>query len=96
MRVRWTKPAIKDLDEIEDYIAKDDAERANLFVNKIIDLAESLEHDWNRGTNAKWTSDKSVRELYYGEYAIVYEVLEKEIQIHEIHHSAKMKRHFMR
>ena len=64
MRVRWTKPALEDLDDIENYIALDDAGRAADFVDKLIDLGESLEFNWERGTQAKWTSDLSIRELY--------------------------------
>ena len=96
MRVRWTKPALEDLDDIENYIALDDAGRAADFVDKLIDLGESLEFNWERGTQAKWTSDLSIRELYYQNYTLIYEVLENGIQIHEVHNSAKMIRHFNR
>ncbi|MEE1249824.1 MAG: type II toxin-antitoxin system RelE/ParE family toxin [Lachnospiraceae bacterium] len=96
MRVRWTKPALEDLDDIENYIALDDVGRAADFVDKLIDLGESLEFNWERGTQAKWTSDLSIRELYYQNYTLIYEVLENEIQIHEVHNSAKMIRHFNR
>lgn len=96
MRVKWTRPALKDLDEIENYIALDDADRAADFVDKLIDLGETLEFDWERGTLAKWTKDTSIRELYYYNYTIIYEILENEIHIHEVHNSAKMIRHFDR
>lgn len=96
MRVRWTRFALKDLDDIENYIALDDAGRAADFVGKLIDLGESLEFNWERGTQAKWTKDTSIRELYYHNYTLIYEVLENEIQIHEVHNSAKMIRHFNR
>ena len=96
MRVRWTKPGLEDLDDIENYIALDDAGRAADFVDKLIDLGESLEFNWERGTQARWTSDLSIRELYYQNYTLIYEVLENEIQIHEVHNSAKMIRHFNR
>lgn len=94
MRVRWTRPALKDLDDIENYIAEDDADRAANFVDKLIDLGESLEFDWERGTQAKWTNDNSIREIYYHNYTIIYEIMENEIQIHEVHNWAKMIRHF--
>jgi plasmid stabilization system protein ParE len=94
MKVRWTRPAIADLDEIEDYIALDDVERAVDFVNQLIDIGESLDVNWNRGTRAKWTSNPNVRELYYKNYTLIYEVLKDEIQIHEVHNCAKMIRHF--
>lgn len=93
MRVRWTRPALKDLDDIENYIAEDDVNRAANFVDKLIDLGESLEFDWERGTQAKWTNDNSIKEIYY-HYTIIYEIMENEIQIHEVHNWAKMIRHF--
>lgn len=96
MKVSWTRPALKDLDEIENYIALDDVDRAVDFVEKLIDLGESLEFDWERGTPAKWTKDTSIRELYYHNYTLIYEVMDDEIQIHEVHNSAKMIRHFNR
>lgn len=94
MRVRWTRPALKDLDDIENYIAQDDVGRAVSFVDKLIDLGESLEFDWERGTQAKWTIDSSIKEIYYHNYTIIYEIMETEIQIHEVHNCAKMIRHF--
>jgi plasmid stabilization system protein ParE len=96
MRVRWTHAALMDLDEIEDYIAQDDIGRAVDFANRLIDLGQSLEVNWNRGTHAKWTADPNIRELYYDNYTLIYEVLEDEIQIHEVHNSAKMMRHLQR
>ncbi|MBO5146944.1 MAG: type II toxin-antitoxin system RelE/ParE family toxin [Lachnospiraceae bacterium] len=96
MRVRWTRFALKDLDDIENYIALDDVGRAADFVGELIDLGESLEFNWERGTQAKWTKDTSIRELYYHNYTLIYEVLENEIQIHEVHNNAKMIRHFNR
>jgi plasmid stabilization system protein ParE len=96
MMVRWTYPALKDLEEIEEYIALDDAGRAAEFVNKLIDLGDSLSGDWGRGTRAKWTSEPNIRELYYENYTLIYEVLEYEVRIHEVHNCAKMLRHFSR
>ena len=45
MRVVWTKPALSDLDEIEDFIAEDDYETAVDFVDRLISLGESLTDD---------------------------------------------------
>lgn len=55
-----------------------------------------MEFQWERVVLAKWTKDPSIRELYYHNYTLIYEVLENEIQIHEVHNSAKMIRHFNR
>jgi addiction module RelE/StbE family toxin len=96
MEVRWTRSALEDLNEIEEYIAQDSYERAVNFINEIIELGDSLDLNWNRGTLAKWTSDKSIRELYYENYILIYEILDEEVRIHEVHNRAKMMRHFNR
>jgi plasmid stabilization system protein ParE len=96
MEVRWTRSALEDLNEIEEYIAQDSYERAVNFINEIIELGDSLDLNWNRGTLAKWTSDKRIRELYYENYTLIYEILDEEVQIHEVHNRAKMIRHFNR
>lgn len=95
MRVRWTKPAIKDLDDIEEYIAEDNIDRALDFIGQLIDLGESLSEDPERGSYARWINDKRIRELHYHNYTIIYEILSDEVQIHEVHNDSKMRKHFM-
>jgi len=96
MKVNWSKPALADLDDIESFIALDNPERAFSFIMELIELGDSLAADGmaERGTLAKWTNDKSIRELYYGNYTIIYEILENEVMIHEVHNNARMLRHF--
>ena len=59
--------AIEDLNDIEDYIARDNPARAVSFVDELIDLGDSLsnEGEAEKGTPAKWIRDTNVRELYY-------------------------------
>lgn len=96
MKVKWSKPALADLDNIEDFIALDNPERAVTFIMELIELGDSLAEEGTaeRGTFAKWTNDKSIRELYYGNYTIIYEILENEVMIHEVHNNARMFHHF--
>lgn len=98
MRVRWSKPALADLDDIENYIALDDPERAISFVMELMDLGDSLSVFGmaEKGTPAKWTDDPNIRELYYGNYAIIYEILQDAVMIHEIHNTARVFRRFIR
>lgn len=42
MRLRWTVPALGDLEEIGDYIARDDPLAAARIVTAILDQAEAL------------------------------------------------------
>jgi toxin ParE1/3/4 len=42
MRARWTTPALGDLEEIGDFIARDGAGAAARIVSRILDCAEKL------------------------------------------------------
>ena len=44
-----------------------------------------------KGTPAKWIRDNNVRELYYKNYTIVYQIRGTDV-IHEVHNSAKLSR----
>jgi plasmid stabilization system protein ParE len=98
MKVRWSKLALEDLDDIGKYIASDNPERATSFIMELLDLGDSLATPGmaEKGTSAKWAKDPNIRELYYGSYAIIYEVLQDIVMIHEVHHSARIFRHFIR
>ena len=67
MSIIWSDLAIEDLNDIEDYIARDNPARAVSFVDELIDLGDSLsnEGEAEKGTLAKWIRDTNVRELYY-------------------------------
>lgn len=41
MRVVWTRPALRDLDRIQDYVAADNASAAARLVEQILDRTES-------------------------------------------------------
>lgn len=86
--------ALNDLEEIELFIAKDNIDRALSFVNELIDFGDSLGNFANKGTQAKWTNDTSVKEMYYKDYTFIYEINSDSVIIHEIHNFAKMIRHF--
>lgn len=43
MKIRWTEPALSDLKSIRDYIKRDSEFYATRFVEKIIEVVESLE-----------------------------------------------------
>jgi plasmid stabilization system protein ParE len=96
MRVSWTKEALNDLDDIEDFIAIDNPERAVTFLEELIDFGDSLGNFAYKGTQAKWTKDSSIKESYYKDYTFIYEIEIDTVTIHEVHNFAKMMRHFNR
>ncbi|MCM1246731.1 MAG: type II toxin-antitoxin system RelE/ParE family toxin [Roseburia sp.] len=94
MNIIWSALAVEDLNGIEEFIARDNPARAVSFINELIDLGDSLsiEGEAWKGTPAKWIHDDHVRELYYKNYTIVYQIHGTDIIIHEVHNSAKLSR----
>lgn len=45
MSIIWSDLAIEDLNDIEDYIARDNLARAVSFVDELIDLGDSLSNE---------------------------------------------------
>lgn len=88
------KRGVKRLEEIEDYIAQDDLGRAYMFIEELLDFGDTLGNFPEKGTQAKWTKDSSIKEMYDKQYTFIYEISANEVIIHEVHNFAKMIRHF--
>jgi plasmid stabilization system protein ParE len=66
MRVTWSREASENLVEIEDYIARDNLERAVRFVDALIDHTETILVDNPRsGRVVPEISNPDMRELIY-------------------------------
>jgi plasmid stabilization system protein ParE len=88
MRVRYTLPALADLDHIVDYIAARSpqaAERIRIRIQAVIDLLRVYP-----GIGVR-TEDQTIRRINTTPYPylIFYEIHEQEIIIHAIRHGAR-------
>lgn len=91
VEITWTRLAIRDLEDIEDYIAKDSHVYAVITIEKIFSRVETLAKHPNSGRIVPEFENKKIRELIEGNYRIVYFIGEtKEISILRIHHSARL------
>jgi len=82
MKIIGTQEALEHLMEIEDYIAKDNPERAAKFVDEIIERAESTLPDSPRiGRTVPEISNPEIRELIFKKYHLVYRVHENNSEI---------------
>ena len=77
----WSKESLLRLQEIEDYIAKDNPKVAIEFVNKIIERAESIILHPQKGRIVPEIAVENIRELLYKNYRIVYQIKENSIVI---------------
>ena len=82
MKILWTRESLHRLTELEEYIAKDNAERAIKFVDELIAHAESLLPGGPRiGRIVPELSNPALRELLFKKYRIVYRVNKNTVEI---------------
>ncbi len=74
MEIVWSDPAIKDLDSLYDYIARDSEYYANTFISKIFATIDRLEQFPKSGRIVPEIQDDVTREVFVGNYRIVYDI----------------------
>jgi len=81
MKLFWTKEALLRLQEIEEYIARDNPKIAVEFVDKLISIAETLVDNPKKGRVVPELSLENIRELLYKNYRIVYLVKKSLLEV---------------
>ncbi|MBU1101545.1 MAG: type II toxin-antitoxin system RelE/ParE family toxin [Bacteroidetes bacterium] len=81
MKIFWTKEALFRLQDIEEYISRDNPIVAIEFVDKLISLAETLIDNPDRGRLVPELSMENIRELLHKNYRIVYLVKKSSVEI---------------
>ena len=72
MEIRWSEPAVLDLESIRDYIARDSEYYAAEFVARIINAVEKLCTLPRLGRKVSEINSEDVREIIYRSYRIIY------------------------
>ena len=81
MKIIWTREALNKLMEIENFIAQDSPQRAEEFVDYLIERSEVLKNNENIGRIVPELSSDSIRELLIKNYRLVYRIEKSEIII---------------
>lgn len=81
MRLSWTREALEQLVEIEDFIARDNPGRAVSFVDELISRAEALTDNPHIGRVVPEIARPEMRELIHRKYRIVYRVEGDHVEI---------------
>jgi toxin ParE1/3/4 len=81
MKIFWTKEALLRLQEIEEYISRDNPISAIEFVDKLITIAETIIDNPRKGRIVPELSLENIRELLYQNYRIVYLVKKNSVDI---------------
>lgn len=94
-RVEWTEPAVADLENIRNYIARDSTDYADAIVERLILSVDQLEAFPESGRRVPESADTKVRELLVESYRIIYRRRKSAVQIlavlHGARHLTKMK-----
>jgi toxin ParE1/3/4 len=96
MIIKITEPAFKNIEDIKDYIKQDSAYYADIFTNSIFSSIEKLERFPLSGRIVPEYNIKSIREIIFQNYRIIYKLPNSEDIIYiltVIHGSRKIKKH---
>ncbi len=82
MEILWTQETLVHLAEIEKFISQDSPERAERFVDALLDHVESMLPDNPRiGRVIPEASNPDIRELLHKNYRIIYRLTHTHIEI---------------
>jgi len=90
MRIIWSPLAVDRLSEIAEYIAMDNPAAAEKWVNMVFKKVEELQNFPESGRIVPETKNKSIRELIYGNYRIIYRVEKGAISVLTIRHGKQV------
>jgi plasmid stabilization system protein ParE len=87
--VVWTRPAEIDLEQMGDYIAADNPDRAASFVRGIIETGEALADMLRAFPLVPRLEHRGVRQRGYGRYLILDRVTREAVEILHVAHGAR-------
>lgn len=88
MRIRWTSPALGDLEAIGDYIGRDSATAADKTISRILECADRLAEHPQMGRAGRVSG---ARELVVSDapYIAPYRVRDGDVEILAVFHGAR-------
>jgi len=81
MTLIWTEESLEKLSAIEEFIGTDSPERAETFVNYLIEKGESILQNPKIGRTVPEISNPDIREIIVKKYRIVYRITKENIEI---------------
>ena len=90
VRIIWSPYAIDDLEGICNYIIKDSEHYARLFAQGVINAIERLEIFPESGRIVPEYYQKSIREIIFQNYRIIYQIKPDAVEIVAIMHGMRL------
>lgn len=89
-KIIWTDQARDDLKSIYQYIFRDSPKYADITINKIIEITERLEYFPFSGRIIPELRKENIREIIFGNYRIIYQIMSSNVNILTVYHSARL------
>ncbi|MCX7202948.1 MAG: type II toxin-antitoxin system RelE/ParE family toxin [Burkholderiales bacterium] len=87
MRIKWTKTALRSVDEIAGYIAQDSRTRATSFVLELQDAVTKLKAHPGMGRAGRVPGTREL--VLHKNYIAIYRVRGDDVEILRLHHSTR-------
>ena len=87
MALKWTKTALRSVDEIAGFIAKDNPTRATSFVLELKDAATKLQAHPGMGRPGRVHGTREL--VLHKNYIAIYRVRGDDVEIIRLHHVAR-------
>ena len=81
MKIIWSPLAGERLDKIYEFISQDNISGAQKMVDRIIKKVDTLSNNPERGRKVPEANRKEIREIFEGEYRIIYRTESKKVSI---------------
>lgn len=88
--VRWTDQAIEDVQSIRDFIGRNSPRYALLVAERLVGAVERLEALPHSGRMVPEFNDDRLREVIWGSYRILYQLLDDAVEVLTIYHGARI------
>ena len=90
MKIVWSPLAVDRVSEIAGYIAQDNPVAAESWINTVFRKVEDLKAFPESGRIVPETDNKTIRELIYGNYRIIYRLEEKRLSVLTVRHGKQV------
>ncbi|HEC98486.1 MAG TPA: type II toxin-antitoxin system RelE/ParE family toxin [Nitrospirae bacterium] len=89
-QIKWTPQSLDDIEAIANFIARDSSYYARMFTIKVFEAVDRLELFSESGRIVPELNRKEIREVFFGNYRIIYRIKDELIEILTVYHSARL------
>ncbi len=90
MTIVWSVQSQDDLREIRRFIARDAPDTATAYIRRLRKSVNRLGSFPEAGVVVTEAANPRMREIYFGQYRIIYELTSSRIEILTVYHSARL------